>query len=87
MKNSLDKLLSLLTRLNARNINYHLEQYRADAISIIIAVPGERWEIDFFPDRPMGVERFVNPSGDINDESSLEDLFSRFGEDTEDKGK
>ena len=39
-----------------------------------IAVPGERWEVEFFADGTVEVERFVSEGG-ICGESELEKLF------------
>jgi hypothetical protein len=47
---------------------------------VIVAVPGERWEIEFFEDDHVEVERFVS-SGTIEDESALDDLFTKHGDD------
>ena len=42
---------------------------------VTTAIPGERWEIEFFDDGRVEIERFVS-SGEIEDMSSLDTLFS-----------
>ena len=44
-----------------------------------MAVPGERWEIEFFVDGLVEVECFVS-NGDIYDEAMLIALFDSYGE-------
>lgn len=46
MENSLGKLLTFLERLEKHNIYYSLDHVR-DSLMVLVAVPGERWEIDF----------------------------------------
>ena len=74
-QNSLAKLVAFLDRLEAANIWYRLERVR-DALVVVVAVPGERWEIEFFEDDHVEVERFIS-SGAIEDERILDDLISR----------
>jgi hypothetical protein len=72
---SLGKLLGLLERLDSAGITYRLEHVR-ESIMIVVAIPGERWEVEVFNDSHVEIERFVS-SGDIEDESLLEHLFER----------
>jgi len=51
-----------------------------DAIEVHVDVPGERWEVDYFADGQVYVERFTNPSGEIKDEKELEELFRLFSD-------
>jgi hypothetical protein len=44
-----------------------------------VAVPGERWEIEFHEDGEIGVERFVSAGG-VQSSDTLNDLFNRFAE-------
>jgi hypothetical protein len=47
-----------------------------------VAVPGERWEAEFFEDGRIEAERFSS-DGTIFDAAALEVLFTDFGEPTE----
>ena len=53
--------------------------YREGAISVVVRVPGEYWEVDFLEDGDVDVERFVS-SGAIEEESALDELFARFSD-------
>ena len=63
-----------LDRLEKANIWYRMEHMR-DSVMIEVAIPGERWEVEFFEDGHAEVERFVSP-GVIEDEQVLERLFA-----------
>ncbi len=44
-----------------------------------VTVPGERWEVEFFPDHKREVEVFRS-DGSIGDASLLEGLFNEHGD-------
>jgi len=73
------QLRPFIRELEEAEIYFELAINREDAISVMIAVPGERWEVDFLDDGSIDVERFVS-SGELQDESALKNLFSRFDE-------
>lgn len=56
--NSLQDLLDFLNGLERVRIQYRLSHSREEAIMVEIAVPGERWEVEFFADGELEVERF-----------------------------
>ena len=73
-------VIDLLRRLQAAKIFYRLSHNREDALTVEVAVPGERWEIDFLEDGTVDVERFIS-SGRIEDgESAIKDLFAEFSD-------
>jgi hypothetical protein len=74
-----DKLLGFIRRLEESQIHFEVASYRYDGISVVVTVPGERWEVDFLADGDIDVEKFVS-NGQIEDESALEALFERFAE-------
>ncbi|MBI4824204.1 MAG: hypothetical protein HY805_08260 [Nitrospirae bacterium] len=76
---SLKNLLSFLNRLNGKKISYSLEHNSNNAIMVIVVVPGQRWEVEFFDDGSIEVDRFIS-TGEIEDESILKDLFEKFSE-------
>lgn len=73
----LQKLLTFLETLDAARIWYRLSKIR-DAIMVEVAVPGQRWEIEFFADGH--IEREVFESADDVDEipniAALNDLVA-----------
>jgi hypothetical protein len=72
-------LISFLNDLRDAKIAYRLEHNRDDAISVEVAVPGERWEVDFLDDGSVEVEIFKS-DGTIHDASSLTDLIEKHGD-------
>lgn len=70
------KLIDFLDRLEKNKIYYRLNKIR-DGILVEAAGPGERWEVEFFADGEVQVERFIT-TGEISDESELEKLFLDF---------
>ena len=76
----LNKLINFLERLENVKIYYRLNKIR-DSILVEIAVPGERWEVEFMADDADGivVERFKS-NGEIFDEKELDVLFRDFSD-------
>jgi hypothetical protein len=70
-------VLAILRRLEAARIHYRLEQTRDDAIAIEVAVPGERWEIEFLGTGEVESEIFRS-NGEILGAQALDDLYARF---------
>ena len=70
----MERLLTFLNKLDENDIYYRLNKVR-DAILVEIASPGERWEVEFFPDGNIEVEKFLT-TGEILDVSALSDLFT-----------
>jgi hypothetical protein len=77
--NSLAKLLSFLNRLDKAKISYSLEHNRDETIMVLVVVPGQRWEIEYFVDGSIEIETFIS-EGVKGDDGTLEELFSKFSE-------
>jgi hypothetical protein len=77
--NPLEKLLNFLSELDRCKIFFKLGRVRDDAIMVEIAVPGERWEVEFFGDGQVEVEIFRSP-GVIDGNEELDRLFKEFGD-------
>src|SRR5437870_3828954 len=73
-RNPFAKLLVFLDRLHKAKIAYRLSHHIEDAISVEAHAPSELWEVDFFADGDVYVERFRS-NGHIDEESSLAELF------------
>lgn len=67
-------LIEFLNELDDRKIYYRLNKVR-DSIMVEIAVPGQRWEVEFFADGSIEVEKFIS-DGTLFDKSELENLFA-----------
>jgi hypothetical protein len=50
----------LCRELDRRHIAYQLQIVREAALMVSVAIPGERWEIEFFEDGHIELERFVS---------------------------
>ncbi len=70
-------LIDFLEKLEEKKIYYKLNKVR-DAVMVEIAVPGERWEVEFFEDGNIEVEKFVS-SGEILGADELKKLVEYFG--------
>ena len=69
-------LILFLERLDESKIYYRLNKIR-DSILVEIAVPGQRWEVEFMFDGSVVVEKFIS-NGDIGDEKEIETLFKEY---------
>ena len=69
-------LLSFLNELRDAKIDYRLSHQRDDALMVEIAVPGERWEVEFMEDGSVEVEVFLS-DGTIRDASALAELVAK----------
>ena len=69
-------LHGFLNDLRAANIAHDLAQHRDEAVMVIVSVPGERWEVEFFEDAAVEVEVFRS-DGTIRDASALAELFAK----------
>ena len=73
------KLTRFLKQLEQDKIHYTLASHRDDAIMVQVAVPGERWEIEFLGDGTVEIERFIS-SGEIWGEEALHGLLTRYAD-------
>lgn len=71
------KLLQLLNRLEQSSIHYSLARNTPNAIMVLIAVPGERWEVEIDENGNTEVEVFVSRRG-VEAEDAIGELFKRF---------
>src|SRR5699024_3600191 len=56
----LGNLLEFLNKLEGKGIYYQLNKIRKEAILVEIAVPGQRWEVEFLDDGTVDVEKFIS---------------------------
>ena len=73
------KLLAFISRLEECKIAYRLSCIRPEAVMVTANVPGEHWEIEFFEDDSVEIERYKS-DGEIFDESALEEFFSKYSD-------
>src|SRR5439155_19252181 len=77
MSDNLLKVLGLLNRLEQAKIHYNLAHNQEDAITIEVAVPGQRWEIDCYSNGTRAVEIFKS-NGTIGDKTAIDQLLRDF---------
>lgn len=75
--NAMQKLLDFLARLGEYKHQYRLSCHREEAVMVELAVPGERWEIEFFANGTVEVERFRS-DGRMADDAVLNELFTTY---------
>lgn len=73
------KLYNFLNKLEQNSIYYKLDKIREDSIMVEVAVPGERWEVEFMSDDSFEIEKFKS-NGEIFKEDELKVLFDSFSD-------
>ncbi len=73
-----NKLIDFLNMLEEKKIYYRLNKIR-ESILVEIAVPGERWEVEFFGNGDIQIEKFIS-TGKLYDSSEIEYLFKKFSD-------
>ncbi len=68
----MDILLDFCVALNQRKAHYELLVVRPEAVMVLVSIPGERWEIEFFRDGHIELERFVSQGVDDAGSADLE---------------
>lgn len=75
----LKEFIQFLNKLEESNIFYKLNKVRNEAIMVEIAVPGQRWEVEFMEDGTVEIEKFIS-DGDFYDVKEIETLFNDFSD-------
>jgi hypothetical protein len=70
------RLLSFLNRLDQRHVHYVLGHTRPESVMVDLALPGQRWEVEFMIDGAIEIERYESVGGVENDSAVLDDLFA-----------
>ena len=71
-------LFAFLQALEDRKIHFELGRHREDTVMVKAAVPGERWEVEFFEDGNIEVEVFRSVWEGLEGVEALERLFRVF---------
>jgi hypothetical protein len=72
-----NSLVAFLDKLEHQKISYTLAHNREEAMMVLVAIPGERWEIEFMSDGSVEIEKFIS-TGEISDAKSFDELFARY---------
>lgn len=73
------KLNEFLNLLEEKYIFYKLIKVREEAIMVEVAVPGERWEIEYLDDGTVEIEKFIS-DGKLYDKAELDTLIRDFSD-------
>lgn len=79
MPGEIQQITSFAERLEEAGIAYRVDIIRDNSVLFHIAVPGERWEVEFLTDGSVEVETF-HTTGDIAGEEKLAELFRLFSD-------
>lgn len=71
------ELIHFLNKLEESKIFYKLNKVRNEAIMVEIAVPGQRWEVEFMEDGTVEIEKFISDNN-FYDLKEIEKLFRDF---------
>jgi hypothetical protein len=71
---SFDKLLRFLTRLEQTGAPYLVKHSRPEAIVVVTGIAEQYWEVEFFDDGHVEIERFYSDAQIDGDERLLDDL-------------
>ena len=71
--------VAFLEKLDHQRVSYTVAHNREDTVTVFVALPGERWEIEFLSDGSIEIEKFLS-SGEIHGAESLGELFARYAE-------
>lgn len=80
--NVFNKLVVFLQKLEQQGISYTMAHHRDEAIMVTVALPGERWEVEFLSDGSVEIEKFIS-NGEVAEEEALSELFARYSEQDE----
>ena len=76
---NLKDINKFLNILEENTIYYRLNKIRPESIMVEIAVPGQRWEIEFMEDGTIEIEKFIS-DGEVYSEKELEVLLKEFSD-------
>ena len=74
----MDKLIDFLNELEQRKLYYKRSKHNDEYVMVEIAVPGERWEVEFSTN-DIRTEKFKS-DGTIFDEQEITTLFENFSD-------
>lgn len=75
----LKEFITFLNKLEENGTFYKLTKVRKEAIMVEVAVPGQRWEIEFLEDGTVDVEKFISDKS-MYDVNELETLFKEYSD-------
>ena len=75
----LKDLNKFLNTLEENKIFYRLSKIRRESVMVEVAVPGQRWEVEFMDDGTVEIEKFFS-EGTIHGSEELQVLIDNFSD-------
>lgn len=79
VETSLGKVLAFLETIERAKIHYRLAHVR-DSLMVEMDIPGERWEVEFFDNGEIEIERFVSTGVNPMTEAELAQLITEYSD-------
>jgi hypothetical protein len=70
------RLLEFLNRLDQLHVHYSLGHTRPESVMVDLALPGQRWEVEFMIDGAVEIERYESVAGVETDSALLDGLLA-----------
>jgi glyoxylate carboligase len=70
------RLLDFLNRLDQCQVHYSLRHTRPEPVMVDLALPGQRWEVEFMNDNTIEIERYESMASVENNPALLDDLLA-----------
>jgi hypothetical protein len=80
MNNAFQKLMEMLDKLEKARISYSLSRIREDSVLILVAAPGERWEVEVMGDGSIEIEVFRSDGRIFHNEEKFNELLGYYAE-------
>lgn len=77
----MNSIFEIIAKLERAKIHFTLARIREESILIVVAVPGERWEIEVMEDGTVETEVFVSNDGVETGTQRLDDLLDKHSRD------
>ena len=69
------KLLDLLNKLDDAHISFDVKHVRAETVMVLVHLPAEYWEVEFFENGQVEIEIYTSLNGVVGGEELLGWLF------------
>lgn len=77
---ALESVFTFLALLRRFHLHFELRSYSHDCVMVVVSVPSERWEVEFFADGRRTIERFLSSGAVPAKQADLLHLVGEFGE-------
>jgi hypothetical protein len=74
-----ESLMATMAGLDRLGVYYEIRRYREHSIMLVVSVPGERWEIEFFDDGTEAEVGRLRSDGHLMGSEAITELCQRWG--------